>query len=296
MANNAVSDIIVTVGKKEKFFDMRNALNLAYVEDYAMIHGCGGAKHASTSGIMLTITDYSGGTGEKSTFVHGIVPPHIIDKMLAVCHQNAGTRVDGSADLAAAATVMNAKLDRILSGLLTGVAKGVAACGNIIKGAGHERGPIADLGQVVLAARNAIANKEADVQNFGIREPYTDFTYHQERVNTYRRDPKDGFVFVSVVDIARKQFNDKGDLRRLPWQIKIKNLYAPPIDQPNGTTAYSSGNARDVSECFVQVSDDEMLQCCYAVDHFIRVWEDANAIPLVLEGLQRRKQARQNNG
>ena len=293
MAND-ISDIICKVGGKNKFFDMRNSLNLAYVEDYAMIHGIGGGKHASNSGIMLTITDYSDKNNSK--FAHCNIPPYLIDKMLAVCQMNAGQRVGGEADLAAALSAMNAKIDRIFAGALNGVAKAVTACGNIVKGSGHEKGPAADFGQALLAARNALADKDAEVTNFGARGGYTEFSFHQDKVNVYRKDPTDGFVFVTVVDIARKQYNDKGDLRKYPWAIQIKNLWAPPIDQPNGTTAYSAANARDAVECFIQISDDDMHRCCYMADHFIRVWENANAIPLVVEGLKRRQQSRQNNG
>lgn len=301
MANNTISDIIYTVGGKNKFFDMRNSLNLAYVEDYAMIHGCGGGKHATNSGIMLSITDYSegggnGDSGKGSKFVFANISPYIVDKMLAVCQQNAGQRIGAEADIAAALSTINAKVDRVFAGLLSGTAKAVTACGNLVNKKGHEKGPMADFGQVLLAARNSFADKEAEIKQFGVRSGYTEFMFHQDKVNVYRKDPNDGFVFVTVVDIARKQYNDKGDLRKYPWVIQIKNLWAPPIEQANGTTAYSAANARDTVEAFIQISDDDMHHCCWAADHFIRVWENANAIPLVLEGLQKRKQARQNNG
>lgn len=293
--NNQISDMICNVGGKNKFFDMRNALVLAYPEDYAMIHGCGGAKHAPTSGIMLTITDYSNGTGDKSSFVHGNIPPYLVDRMLAVCRANAGENSGGNPDLAAAMTIMNAKLDRIHAGLLSGFAKAVTACGNLVNKKGHEKGPMADFGQVMLAARNGLADKEAKIDQISVRDSHTEFTYHQERVNMYRKDPNDGFVFVSVVDIARKQYSDKGETRKYPWAIKIKNFYAPPKEQANGTTAYSASNARDVVECFIQISDDDMHRCCYAADHFIRVWENAAATSMVLEALEKKRIARQNS-
>ena len=292
--NSTVSDIIAVVGGKDKFFDLRNALNVAYVEDYAMIHGCGGAKHASTSGIMLTITDYSGGTGDKSNFVHGIIPPYMIDRILSVCQQNAGQRVDGCKDIAAEINGLKGVVTMLYKGILSGTVKALTACSNLVKGTAHESGPFADFGQVFLASKKALTDTSSEIPSVHVRDGYTEFTYHQERVNTYRKDPNDGFVFVSVVDIARKQYNDKGDVRKYPWQIKIRNFYAPPKEQANGTTAYSASNARDSVECYIQISDDDMHRVCYAADHFIRVWENANAIPLVLQGLEIRKQARQN--
>lgn len=292
MAQNTVNTVICRADAKNKVFDMRDGLNLAYPEDYAMIHGTGGAKHASVSGITLTITDYSEGTGDRSKFAHANIPPFLVDQMLSVCRQNAGTRVDGSGYLANALSLMNSKLDKLVVTSLTFFSKAVSACGSILKGKGHEAGPFADFGKVLKETRDVLAT-DGDVTAFAVGSGYTDYAYHQERVNMYRKDPKDGYVFVSVVDIARKQFSDKGEPRRLTWQVKIKNLWAQPREMTNGTTAYNSGTARDVVETFIQISDDDMYRCCYAVDHFVRVWENANGIPLVLDGLQRRKQQRQ---
>ncbi len=284
------SDVICTVGGKNKFFDMRNSLNLAYVEDYAALHGTGGGKHAANSGIMLTITDYADKNASK--FVFANISPFRIDQMLSVCRQNSGKTYSGQDEIAAGITTVNAKTDRIYAGLLAGAAKGVTACGGIVKGKGHEKGPFADFGQVLLEARNGLSDKEAQIQQFGLRDAYTDYTFHQDKVNVYRKDPKDGFVFVSTVDIARRQYNEKGDIRKYPWVVKIQNLWAPPIEQPNGTTAYAAAKARDLTEAFIQISDDDMYRCCWTADHFIRVWENAAGIPLVIKGLELREQSR----
>lgn len=292
--DNQISDIICNVGGKNKFFDMRNALVLAHPEDYAMIHGCGGSKHAPTSGIMLTITDYSKGVGDKSVFVHGIIPLFVIDKMLSVCRLNAGDYIGSNADIATALTTINAKVERVFAGILSGTAKAVNACSNIVNGKGHVKGPMADLGQVVLTIRNCLGDNEAKINEFSIRESHAEFAYHQERVNKYRVDPKDGFVFVSIVDIGRKQYTDKGEQRKYPWAVKIKNFYAPPKEQENGTTAYSAADARDAIECFIQITDDDMHRCCYTTEHFIRVWENAMAIPRVLEAIESKRRARQS--
>lgn len=279
------SDAIYTIGGKNKFLDFRNGLNVAYPEDYAMLHGAGGGDHAHSSVIGVTITDYADAKNVK--FLRANVSPHIVDQMLTVCRANIGERTDGSADLAAAMTGMNALLERVYGGLLGVVAKGVSACSKILKGTGHEKGPVADLGQIALAGRDAMTS-DAEIRPFGVRHPYTEFTFHQDKVNSYRTDPNDGFVFVTVVDISRKEMNDKGEKRRYPWTVQIKNLWAPPINQPNGTTAYSATNARDVQETFFQATDDDMYHACWAVDHFVRVWENACCIPLVLEGAKRR--------
>lgn len=300
MAEKQTSDIIYSVGGKNKFFDMRNALSLANVEDYAMLHGVGGAKHAYSSGIMFSITDYSGRdsrTGKGSKFVSANVDPYRIDEILSVCRKNSGYTTGGEKSMSDAFTVLNAKLDLVCKGLASAFDLATKACGRIITKKGNANGPYADFGQVLRSARDAVITKPKpeEILQLAIAESTTEYSFHQDKVNVYKVDQNDGFVFVTVVDISRRRFNEKGELRKYPWVVSIKNLWAPPIKKENGTTAYSASNARDVVECFMQISDDDMYRCCWTAEHFIRVWENANAIPLVLEGLQRREKNRRSS-
>ena len=85
--NGTVGRIYGTIAKaasKGKFLDFRNALSLAYLEDYPNIQGIGGAEHAPASGIRLLIQDYSG----ESKSTSAIIPCWQIDKILEVCRQN----------------------------------------------------------------------------------------------------------------------------------------------------------------------------------------------------------------
>lgn len=84
------SDIIVKAAAKGKFVDFRNALVPAFEQDYAMIHGCGGKKHASRSCIKLFLTDYSAGTGDRAITVSANVGPEFIPYAFAVCEKNVG--------------------------------------------------------------------------------------------------------------------------------------------------------------------------------------------------------------
>ena len=59
-----VNTIIAKTNGKDKVIDFRDCLNLANQDDYAMMHGIGGEKHARTSVIKLTICDYTAGKGE----------------------------------------------------------------------------------------------------------------------------------------------------------------------------------------------------------------------------------------
>ena len=132
---------IAKAASKNKFLDFRNALTLAFLEDYANLQGIGGGKHAPTSGIKLLIQDNSNG----SQNAQAIVPCFLIDKMLEVCRKNA---VDMEYD----GTMVAFQVDRIYKSIYE-LAKGVkSACGRIIKQKGHPNGPLADFGN---AAREA---------------------------------------------------------------------------------------------------------------------------------------------
>ena len=218
---------IAKAASKNKFLDFRNALTLAYLEDYANLQGIGGNKHAPTSGIKLLIQDNSSGSQK----VQAIVPCYLIDKMLEVCRRNA---IDMECDGTTAAF----QIDRIYRAVYE-LSKGVkSACGRIIKQKGHPNGPLADFGN---AAREAEA-VYTDFQKYpmpGCGKPYADFSYRQERVNPYTRTG-DGFVRVSVIAIQRKQYNAKNEAMKLPWTVNISNFEAVPNEQKNGTTSYRS--------------------------------------------------------
>ena len=263
---------IAKAASKNKFLDFRNALTLAFLEDYANLQGIGGGKHAPTSGIKLLIQDNSSGSQKAQA----IVPCFLIDKILEVCRRNA-------ADMEYDGTTVAFQVDRIYKSFFE-LVKGVkSACGRIIKQKGHANGPLADFGNAAREAESVYT----DFQKFpatAYGKPYADFSYRQERVNPYSRS-NDGYVRVSVVSIQRKQFNAKNEVLKSPWSVNISNFEAAPNEQKNGTTSYRSNTKRNEVNLFVQVSDDDMWRCCYAVSHFITAWEMAYGIPLIQSGV-----------
>ena len=263
---------IAKAASKNKFLDFRNALTLAFLEDYANLQGIGGGKHAPTSGIKLLIQDNSSGSQKAQA----IVPCFLIDKILEVCRRNA-------ADMEYDGTTVAFQVDRIYKSFFE-LVKGVkSACGRIIKQKGHANGPFADFGNAAREAESVYT----DFQKFpatAYGKPYADFTYRQERVNPYSRS-NDGYVRVSVVSIQRKQFNAKNEVMKSPWSVNISNFEAAPNEQKNGTTSYRSNTRRNEVNLFIQVSDDDMWRCCYAVSHFITAWEMAYGIPLIQSGV-----------
>ena len=263
---------IAKAASKNKFLDFRNALTLAFLEDYANLQGIGGGKHAPTSGIKLLIQDNSSGSQKAQA----IVPCFLIDKILEVCRRNA-------ADMEYDGTTVAFQVDRIYKSFFE-LVKGVkSACGRIIKQKGHANGPLADFGNAAREAESVYT----DFQKFPAMvygKPYADFSYRQERVNPYSRS-NDGYVRVSVVSIQRKQFNAKNEVMKSPWSVNISNFEAAPNEQKNGTTSYRSNTKRNEVNLFIQVSDDDMWRCCYAVSHFITAWEMAYGIPLIQSGV-----------
>ena len=263
---------IAKAASKNKFLDFRNALTLAFLEDYANLQGIGGGKHAPTSGIKLLIQDNSSGSQKAQA----IVPCFLIDKILEVCRRNA-------ADMEYDGTTVAFQVDRIYKSFFE-LVKGVkSACGRIIKQKGHANGPLADFGNAAREAESVYT----DFQKFpatAYGKPYADFSYRQGRVNPYSRS-NDGYVRVSVVSIQRKQFNAKNEVMKSPWSVNISNFEAAPNEQKNGTTSYRSNTKRNEVNLFIQVSDDDMWRCCYAVSHFITAWEMAYGIPLIQSGL-----------
>jgi len=273
--SGSVDRIYGTIAKaasKNKFLDFRNAMTLAYLEDYANLQGIGGGKHAPTSGIKLLIQDNSSGSQKAQA----IVPCFLIDKMLEICRKNA-------ADLEYDGTTVALQVDRIYKSVFE-LVKGVkSACGRIIKQKGHPNGPLADFGNAAREAESVYT----DYQKFPAAasgKPYADFSYRQERVNPYSRS-NDGFVRVSVISIQRKQFNAKNESMKLPWTVNISNFEAAPNEQRNGTTSYRSNTKRNEVNLFIQVSDDDMWRCCYAVSHFVSAWEISYGIPLIQSGI-----------
>ena len=263
---------IAKAASKNKFLDFRNALTLAFLEDYANLQGIGGGKHAPTSGIKLLIQDNSSGSQKAQA----IVPCFLIDKILEVCRRNA-------ADMEYDGTTVAFQVDRIYKSFFE-LVKGVkSACGRIIKQKGHANGPLADFGNAAREAESVYT----DFQKFpatAYGKPYADFSYRQERVNPYFRS-NDGYVRVSVVSIQRKQFNAKNEVMKSPWSVNISNFEAAPNGQKNGTTSYRSNTKRNEVNLFIQVSDADMWRCCYAVSHFITAWEMAYGIPLIQSGV-----------
>lgn len=278
---------IATVATKNKFIDFRDALTLAYVEDYGMLKGIGGKKHAYTSGIRILIQDNTG----KSTSANAIVPEYVFDIIGEVCRQNLHSpKPDRSVVKATRRSGME-----VIPGLLSAVSNGFAAilnggvqaCANIVRGKGNQAGYVADIGGVLRNAESAFKNGAQN--SISLQNPYTDWQYSQTRVNIHKRGG-DGFCPVSTCEIKRTQYRTDGQLSGMPWQVTITSFEAKAKEHDNGTFSPDMSTVRNSTSLFINITDEQMWYAVYSVQHFVRVWEDAYAVPLVRAGIKAKEE------
>lgn len=322
-------DMICRINAKGKVLDFRNSLVPANPENYAMLHGQGGAKYARLSSIQATICDYSDKTkdanGGSSVTVSANMPRHVFSLFKEVCVKNLGTSSVMIRDpnpnnkewqgiatyfhhvavaLQKAQTICTTMAVAVYS-LISGVTN---ALRNKFKGA-DDKSFLESLGKAFADASNRFTSPQDD-QTLQLAAPavptgvYTDYHYEQVRVNV-RKLHKDGAkVFVSTVTVDRMVMDGKGNKQMLPWSIRISNFWALPKIHDNGTQSYirSSVDANETMTAVIKCDDDEMYRCCYNIEHFISVWENSVCIPLVRGGLTAKEEsyqkwkAQQQNG
>lgn len=319
MSNNnqqTISDRIITIGGKQKFFDFRDGLVPANMNDYAMLHGSGGSKHAASSVIKLTITDYSGGTGQNSTTVQANIHPSLVEVLRDKAEANMGTTY--------------VPINAGIWGFVFKSIKKVESIGNVLRGmatstktlldsmreaarVGAKGGQTTDVWmQTGIAIANgsqamanaASSNKPADgqPQPMSVMEmPIVyDYHYEQTRVNTYKRHPSNqSLVSVSSLRIQRTGYRQNGDVSKLPWTVTISNFYAVEKKYPNGTSAYEPKTITDKKEAFFSLSDDDMFKAASRVCHYIQVFEIGACLPVVMNGrseMEKNRMGARNNG
>lgn len=292
------SDIIARADAKGKILDFRNALVPANPEHYAMMQGIGGSDYAALSTIMVAITDYSKGKGENSRFVKAHVLPEVLEMVRHVCIKNLGEPVVPmqQGDWGRVVTMIQ-KVDGIFSGVgntVSTVSEGLTEA---------EPGKtIAEKLKKVLA--KIIAPKEPIVLH---KAPVSvDYHYRQERVNIYSKDYNEGgYVNVSTLEFTRNGYvpedvrnkdgeviMKKGDVKKLPWTVRISNFKALPKKQENGTVSYVSSSVKEKQDVFISLSDEAMFSCCYRVDRFVTVWETMISGPFIRAGAEKKEVAR----
>lgn len=277
-----ISKIIAKANGKDKVIDFRDNLSLANQEDYASIHGTGGAKHARVSAIKTVICDYTNGTGEKSVTVSANLGLDVMATLFAAAEKF----VVGGITPPAAGNKVSADT----------IAKANEALQKMVAASKSERELKGDDFVFVGAALRAVCNELKTTAPSGGTK---DFEYSQEHVNIYGKG-KNGlaadFAPVDKVLIWHQSTRPDGSPSRYPWTIKISNGSAQVKEAATGSTSYVGSTYKTSGEAFIVLSNMDMFRMMNACNRFVRVWENTYGIPLLAgatEALQEEFKARQ---
>ena len=292
--NEKYTGVITRADAKGKILDFRDSLIPANQEDFPMMHGIGGQKHAPRSGIKATITDYSAGTGQSSVFVTANLPPHIFGVMAAVCEKEFGTATihtgKGFWSILSGTAAVSADIRARLSDIMKAGLEGLRGVMQPEKKTEHFTEAGKTMATAVKAGGVGGGNTVCELP------VHATWKYHQERVNAYKLD-ENGLCAVSIVDVFHNGYRENKkagtwDEAMSPWYVKISNFKAKPATQENGTTKYVGSTVTDKKEAFITVSDEDMYRCCRRVDSYIDAWEKAVCLPVIKAGLKEREELR----
>lgn len=291
-----VQSIIAKANGNNKVIDFRDSLNAANVEDYAMMHGVGGEKHARSSVIRLTICDFTSGTGDASRTVSANISPTTCEKIYEVCKGNIGTMVIPN-DLAPIAEqrASNRALKKIADMQFEVLQHVIKLSNNIVNAAKKNNAPgivaIAEaLGIMLGKAKNRVlANGPEDsVPPYFELPRHCDLNHIQDRVHASKKDAE-GFAPVQRLTISHRTYRKDGSLSQYPWTIKVTNGEALVRVSENGATTFDSHTLRNVVEAFIVVSDEDMYRCMNRVIRYIDAWEKLKGLPLIKSGLAQKQ-------
>ena len=282
-----INAIIAKANGKDKVIDFRDGLVPANTNDYAMIHGAGGAKHAPNSVVKVTVCDFSKGKGDKSVTVSA----NISTETVAMLHAAAQKFLINPPSTQQTTTpsglvISQADANKISESLQMLV--------NASKARKIEGDDFVALGTNIRAVYNSLKNAPAPQQK---KSGGKDFEYSQERVNAYRQG-KDGlaadFAPVNKLSITHQSVRDDGAVSRYPWVVKITNGFAQVKKDANGATSYIGSTFKLSAEAFIMLADADMFRMMEDCVRFIRAWELAYGIPVIKAGEAAREEARKN--
>lgn len=200
---NQMSHQIARADGVGKILELRNNLSAAEMNEYATMHNAGGTKRAGyKSTIKCLLCDYSKGKGDNSVTVQTNLNIDVVYMLYEVAKSRLAAPSAKAYDFS--------KVKGMLRDLYSKL-NGTPQWQNIVKSIGNE-----------LNATTAT------------QKP--DFTYSQDKVDTYRIN--NGIAPVSILTINRNPFRPNGEVSRNPWFIKITNGTAPVRTTKTGSQAY----------------------------------------------------------
>lgn len=302
---------ITKVNGKDRVMDFRDQLSLARKDDYAAIHNGGGLDNEGyPSVIRMTICDYSSGKGDgKSVTVSANIEPTVFDEWFDVCKANLGstaiplvkqTSKEGGKpwehdlvanEIGCLRKNFVALINCTLTGL-SGVIKVFAGlCTGKFKRGSEEE--IKAFGAAFKEAQMQLKNATSDLKTLQYKRA-VDYNFTQDKVNIYKKGP-DGFAPVNRVFVTHQAFRPKdGDMANYPWTLKITNGEARVVEKDTGAMTFDGKTLRNQTEAYIQVSDRDMYRMMRRITGFITIWENANGIPLILEGRARAEEERRS--
>lgn len=264
-----ISQKIWKINAKNKVVDFNSKLTMAYIGDFANIHGCGGSGHAGNSTIGIVICDYTKGTGDKSTTVKysldvedvGFLYEAAMSARLGMLKPDPGINI---------AWIDN--VQRILHSL-TSVPK-------------FQDGTRPVPSQALNAMNSALNNAKA-ATTAQLTAPL--FSYSREKNNPYA--VKNGLAPCSKVSITYTPYRKDGEPSFYPWYIGIENFDAPLKTGKNGASSHNSTQASNKRSAFINLSNDDFCAAMVAIQRFVSLWEH-RAIPMMNEAYRRIDAAR----
>ena len=299
-----VNNTIAKANGRDKLVDFQDCLELANVEDYAMMHGAGGHSYARSSVIKVVICDYSAGAG-KSVTRSANISIATCAKLLEVCKKNIGdTVVDNN--IFPLTEARNAQQYLVQVGSTqTLVTNGVTETLRGYSAAEKKDGKEPPFSTLVrsLGVKMAKAIGAPPVQNNAppaafLVPNHCDVTISQDRVHSYKTGA-DGFAPVQRLYISHQTYRPDGSVSRYPWIIKITAGEAKVNKQESGAVTFTSSTMRNTVDLSINLSDDDMFRCMDAIMRYVDAWEKAYCLTLIQTGKEKRRQeylASQNNG
>lgn len=275
---NFISLKICKVNGKDKVIDFNSYLSEANVNDFAMVHGCGGKNHARNSTIGVKICDYTKGTGENAsvTVKYGIDVESIPILLEAAMKARMG-------DLIHQMSGSNAGCSEQIRQVIARVQQWAS-----IPMADDGTRPIHrfELGNLVGSLQRIADTSAAPASSAPL------FVYSREKVNPYEN--RDGLSPVSKILIQYAPFRQNGEPSKYPWHVSINNFDAPVTVQKNGATVYDGQKASKKKNASINLSADDFCEALIAVERHIRLWEINRTVPVMEEAYRSLEAQRQN--
>lgn len=293
-----INNIIARSSTNKKVIDFRDGLVLAKPDDYAMIFGVGGGKHAPVAVVKVTICDFSAGAGEgKSITANANLELDAIAMLRAAAEQkllNPVTSQRGSAP-----QPQGQKGVVLSDDAWAALTEVMRQAGNAAKAKqGLTQDELIKLGTNLRIAydagkksRETPPAQTAPVISAGPEPGAADFAHSQVRINIYKKGA-DGlpanYAPVSRLTITHTPIDKSGRTNGYPWVVKIGNGSAQVNEAENGATSYASSTYKETQSVFMNISDVDMFRMMDACQRYIDVYSMCFGIPLVRDGVNRR--------